>query len=195
MKIRYAIMSALVPSVLFLSSLTPVSVLAGPAPRMPRISSLEILKAADSLPTDWIGVWSIHSVQKDCTTQIVSYDATVLDTLCTDSSIEPDSNSVFQTNCTTTINGNSYEVVCDGTLAVTDSCQTIYHQETSGTVTGSSFTVSGTITFSYSGSCFGLPDQCLSFTSTGTRVDSNPAVCSQTPVEPTSWGLLKSRYM
>jgi hypothetical protein len=176
---------------------SPLVASATPAPLRPGappISPLQLLKTSDTIPSEWLGVWSFHVVQKDCTTHIITADTTVLDTLCTSSNIEPDSTAAFPLSCDYQVEGNGYHLVCDGTVAVTDSCTALFHEDLTGTVSGGSFQVEGTFSFSYQGSCFGIPDQCTEYTSTGTRINSDPAVCQGTPVEPTTWGIIKSRY-
>jgi len=155
---------------------------------------LGVLSTTDTLPSSWIGVWSTHIVQKDCTTNFTYYDQTMTDTLCADANIQPDSTAESPLSCTTQLNGNSYHVVCDGAETLEGSCTATYHEDITGTVNGDSYTSGGTFTISYSEGCSGLPDMCINITITGTRISSDPGVCANTPVEPVSWGLLKSRY-
>ncbi len=191
---RYFLPAALIITLTLGSSILPRPALAAGKIEAPRIPVLDILSANDAVPSNWIGIWTIHTTLRDCTTNLLIFDETVNDTLCADTSIEPDSTADFPVSCTTQFTSDSFSLVCDGTYPESDSCSVTYHQEYSGTIGSGSYTASGNYSFVFTGACDGIPDQCVNVATTGTRVSSDPGVCPQTPVESTSWGLLKSRY-
>ncbi len=151
----------------------------------------QILTAADTnLPSAWVGVWSIHTVETDCTSGATFYDATLVDTLCVDQSIAPGDSTV---SCNVQVDATSFHVTCSGTQDVIAGCTATFSYDVSGSVTGNSFTSTGTFNITYSGDCFGAEDSCFNITETGTRTSSDPGVCN-TPTLPNTWGRLKAMY-
>jgi hypothetical protein len=193
---RYLASVLLVLSICAIPALTSTPAVAAGTTAVPEVSTLDVLGTLDTLPSSWIGVWSIHTTQTDCTTNFVYFDQTLTDTLCADANIQPDSTADLPVSCTAQVDANSFHVICDATYPVEPGspCMATFHEDVTGSVNGDSYTSSGTFTISYSDSCSNVFDTCINISSTGSRTSSDPGVCANTPVEPVSWGLLKSRY-
>jgi hypothetical protein len=150
---------------------------------------------ADTVPPEWGGIWSIHIEGRDCTTNVLAFSTTVVDTLCPNAEFPvPAGGSEFSLTCTTNATATTFSTHCTGTIDVIPECTATYVSDLSGTLGGDTYTASGTITTTYTGACFGVSDTCQNVSTTATRIAPTPTSCQQSPVQEQSWGELKSHY-
>lgn len=147
------------------------------------------------LPPEWAGVWTYLDSTYDCTGALLSVDSG-LDTLCTGTVISFDSGP-FVVVCTGSSTATTIDQTCTFTGEVVTDCNVTFTIEMHGTRTASSSVITNTVTTDYSGiapECAFLPDSCRRTVTRANRIASEPVAYCSTPVDPTTWGRVKSRY-
>jgi len=146
------------------------------------------------IPPEWAGIWEILSTAYDCETEEVLSTWTFQDTLCTGSVIQ-DPDAGFEITCTGTADGTTVTNHCEGSGEIIPGCTAEFTFDTSTTRTGDTFVSTTTSTINYVGeACLGIPDSCIRYEQTATRIASEPTPCADTPVELESWGAIKALY-
>jgi len=153
---------------------------------------LSTLTADPTFTAAWGGVWTIDTVERDCTTNAITDSYSEQDTICAGSQIAP-GDSGFPLVCDGTISDTSLSETCSGSIEAIPGCTATFTYTVSGTRSGDSLTGTATISIDYVGSCGPITGQCTKEEITGTRTGPEPGSCT-TPVVPTTWGLLKNRY-
>jgi hypothetical protein len=151
--------------------------------------------AADPIPypDEYIGIWDITTVVRDCETQIILFQSTDRDTVCAGELFDPEFGEA-QLTCTGEITQTTINLECTGSYEVEPGCIANITFTMTGTLNGDTQTTTTTIVSNYVGATCVIPSSCMSITSTGTRVNPDPGDCPPSPVEPATWGQLKQRY-
>lgn len=142
------------------------------------------------VPPEWLGIWFVTSTAKDCETGFVFFSNAEPDTLCANSALDPEDDEVGL-SCTSTLNATNYSSTCTGTVEEAG-CTATYTYESNFTRTGDAYSGVTTLTLDYQGVDCG-PAVCMRIETSATRVSSSTSSCL-TPVEPTTWGTVKSLY-
>jgi hypothetical protein len=154
-------------------------------------SSSPALAGQVPIPPEYIGIWSVNTVVRDCDTQAILFQGTRPDTICAGDTFDP-SFGQFELDCTGTITATTIDADCTGSFPVDPKCTANLHYVIDGTRNGDSWNMTITIDTVYVGAC-PIGDSCTVTTSTGTRTDPTPD-CSAQPVEPGTWGRIKHYY-
>ena len=151
--------------------------------------------AADPIPypDEYIGIWDVTTVVRDCETQIILFQSTERDTVCAGESFDPEFGETPLT-CTGEITPTTVNLECTGSYEVEPGCTANITLTMTGTLNGDTWTTTTTIASNYVGEACVDPSTCISATSTSTRVSPDPGDCPPSPVEPATWGQLKHRY-
>jgi hypothetical protein len=143
------------------------------------------------IPAEWAGIWMYQSQTKDCVTGAVINSSAYADTTCAGEVIVP-GGGFYQ--CTGGYDGNTYTSDCVASQEILPGCRADYHLVQTGTRNGDTYTSTARSTTTFVGeTCGVLADQCFDFVTTATRVAPAPDPCF-VPVEPVTWGSLKSRF-
>ena len=156
--------------------------------------------AADdfTVPPEFAGVWNNSATTTVCGGIQIATSAG-LDTLCAGAPlfVPGDDDPSLQVDCTGTVNATTVDVTCTGSSEIFPDCQQIVTIDYDVTRTGDQSTSTVVITTTYVGTgegCSDIPDSCIRTDGTGTRVSAAPGTCLQTPVTPSSWGVIKTLY-
>ncbi|NOT32608.1 MAG: hypothetical protein HOP12_00385 [Candidatus Eisenbacteria bacterium] len=190
----------LVSAVLFGCLLVPCLLHAAPTPAAPIhairwLTAVKVLGGGNTIPAAWAGVWQVEdSLYTGCNPLIPSSTDSFLDTLCTGTSVDPDTTGIGNYDCTGTVTGTTIDITCNGSSMFGD-CEAQFTYHTQGTRTGETMVVITTINTHYEppADCFGLPDDCTRIVTRSTRISAEPIECT-TATQPSTWGQLKSRY-
>ncbi len=158
---------------------------------------LRTLSAADVVPADWAGVWSIADTIYSCLGE-VQQTTSGSDTLCAGQEISQESpDPSIQFTCTSSITANTFQIHCAGSMPVMPDCQADFTLDGTGTFSGDSFFSVMTMTTTFSGTgegCDLFPPSCTQINAHGTRTGPAPIAFCQTPTHAGTWGELKSIY-
>jgi hypothetical protein len=148
------------------------------------------------IPADWAGIWQIDSQTYLCNPEQLINSGSRPDTLCTGNALEFDFGQEGVTlTCDGTIDGNTMTVECSGSAEAFPGCTANYHMTISTTRNNDSYASTTTITTTYVGdTCEGMPESCLRIEAVGTRIDSAPEACIQTPLVTSPWGTVKAAW-
>lgn len=159
---------------------------------------LGVARVADTIviPQEWGGIWASDDSTYDCLGALESVSAST-DTLCPGEPVGNTGQVDLTWSCTGTVDANSVNVTCTGSIELVPNCLAIYTYSLAGTRSGDTYFVAGTTSVTYSGSATGcdlIPPSCTQVNSHGTRTGPAPVEYCQTPALPTTWGRLKVRY-
>ncbi len=180
-------------TILFAALLDPLfgtSADAGPRPTSHGGSPSRLL-GGNVVPAAWAGIWSTVDSTYDCQDILQSTDSS-LDTLCTGQASDPGTGE-----CIGTITDNSIDITCNYSELIDTDCTLTISIEVHGTRTSNSYLLTITSMSSTAGTSKGcdlFPSSCSRTVSRGTRIASEPLAYCSTPVDPTTWGRVKSRY-
>jgi hypothetical protein len=166
----------------------------------PRLDARDLIRriagGSDPVPAEWSGVWSTVDSLYDCN-GVFQQTFSSIDTLCTGQAVEPDPDPEFTYECNGTITATTVNITCTGSSEVFPDCTANFVVTQVGTRTADSYFMVITTNTTFSGTgkgCDQFPAQCMQFNTHGTRIAPEPTAYCATPVEPTTWGKLKSRY-
>jgi hypothetical protein len=145
-----------------------------------------------TIPPAWAGIWHFDNTDFDCSTNDpIGFDSAD-DTLCTGAEVYPGGGLVTFT-CTGTTNDTSINITCTGSGGFPPICTVDATVMLVATLSGQDLNATFTTTVvSTPPNCYGQ-DGCVRTETIGTYLGPEPAECAS-PVEPGSWGRLKSRY-
>ncbi len=170
--------------------------LAAPSQAGLRVGNTELPRMLGDIviPPEWAGIWTYLDSTYECTGALLSVDSG-LDTLCTGTVISFDSGP-FAVVCTGSSTATTVDQICTFTGPIL-TCTVNFTIEMHGTRTADSYVITNTVTTDYSGiapECAFLLDTCRRTVTRGTRTAGEPVAYCSTPVDPTTWGRVKSRY-
>ncbi len=142
-------------------------------------------------PDEWIGVWEITSIARDCDTQAILFQNTVLDTICAGEIYEPDPEDPL--TCSGTITQNTVSIQCEGSYEEEPGCTANVQLTIDGTRNGNAWSSTTRIETTFVGSTCPISEFCIVTTQNAARIDLDPD-CPAAPVEPITWGSLKHMY-
>jgi hypothetical protein len=180
---------AMLLSLAFLAS-PQRSVAAPVAPSAPRLSDWLSILTDPALPHAWAGVWQSTNVDSNCVNHTYTGTTYSTDTLCTNQAI----GGGPQVTCTGTTSDTAIDISCSGTEEIFPGCSVTYSFTLVATRSGETLQAATTSSQVFTPTlCAGLADTCTKTVTTATRIGPEPADCA-TPVEPDTWGEMKSRY-
>ncbi len=146
--------------------------------------------APATIPTGWLGVWSVHQVMKLCDGQIL-FEQTTPDSLCPNGNVlEGDTEYVCSVS---TITETAMHFTCTAS-DVQPGCTTDTSMQADYTRSGNSFTAIMTMNITQTGAACDLPGEtCMRFEMTGTRISSDTSWCASAAA-PETWGAIKTIY-
>jgi hypothetical protein len=142
-------------------------------------------------PDEFIGIWEVMSITRDCETQTILGQATVQDTICAGDMFDMDFGAPVE--CTGTITETRVDIQCEGSFEAEPGCTANALVTIEGTRNGGTWTSTATIETTFVGSTCPISEFCISTTSTGTLINPDPS-CESAPVEAVTWGWLKHFY-
>ena len=162
--------------------------------RLARQAPQLIAGGSDPIPAEWAGIWSVTDSMYECTSGTFFFAFARTDTLCSGGTFTPPDTSADY-SCTGSATPTTINMTCTGSEQVEPTCTANYNVTMVGTRTADSYYYVITSNVTYTGAdCTGYDDACIQFNSHGVRTAPEPVAYCATPVEPTTWGKLKSRY-
>jgi hypothetical protein len=121
-----------------------------------------------------------------------------IDTLCAGRAYDPAPDSPYQLECTGTVTTTTVDQHCtfSGPVEGTE-CTLDITFDFVGTRSGDSSVITQTLSIDVGGTgaeCAFFPDECTRTVSRATRIGPEPGAYCASPVEPTTWGRVKSQY-
>jgi hypothetical protein len=164
---------------------------ASPAAGLPSMTLGDALAAGNlTIPAAWSGIWSVADTSHACGDPTLETDVTV-DTLCTGAPVVDDPFDIL--DCTgSTVDDVSANVNCAGFVEF-PGCRIDVSLTIVAARNGDSYVATSTSSQTFTPTGCGGVDECTVTESTGTRIGPEPPDC-QTPVDASTWGLVKSRY-
>jgi hypothetical protein len=144
-----------------------------------------------TIPAAWSGIWSHQDSLHLCGNPTIFLTGTGEDTLCTGGAF-PQGPGGVTLDCTGTVDDDSADLTCTGTDDSDPTCIIHYNLLFVATRNGENFFAEGTVTTTHEPQFCDF-DACIVTEITATRVAPEPAECL-TPVEASTWGMLKARY-
>lgn len=151
-------------------------------------------RADTVVPVEWGGIWQSLDNTYDCGTNALLFSGAQQDTLCPGTTLPGPPPGEMTLDCTTTADGDSYEVHCTANLELAPGCTVAFAYDTTVTRTGDTYTSVSTSSTTYTGECFGLADTCERTESTGTRIAGPSPACDGAADERRAWGAVKLIY-
>jgi hypothetical protein len=153
------------------------------------------LRMLDDIPTpsEWSGIWNYQITYYLCDGEFPLYTIAMTDTICAGDSYDPGEGE--DQNCTGTYTPTSIDIECSWSEEVADNCIASTSASVTGSVSAGSIQKTVILNVTYAGEGCGVEfeDMCTRIVFAGTRVAPQPAECF-TPVEPASWGTIKTLY-
>ncbi len=147
------------------------------------------------VPAAWSGIWAITDSVYNCGNSTPISFSSDADTLCTGQSFNPEDTGGVTVTCTGSADDTHADITCTGSFEVFPLCTATYTVRSVTTRTGESYVATTTITTTYSQPGCGsfLQDTCQIINTKGMRTGPAPGNCL-TPVQPGTWGAIKSLY-
>lgn len=161
---------------------------AGVHPAKPLVPLLLVQTEDPTVTSEWAGVWQSNEDTYNCETQALSSSDVVVDTLCTGAAVLGLGDDF---TCTGTITATDYDVHCTAVFSDVPGCTVNVDVRGVGTRDGDSAESTTVMQIWFTGCSF--PSACDSIVAQSTRIAPELETCT-TPVEPLSWGALKSRF-
>ncbi len=192
--LRIPVLSGLAMLLLGAALLTAPARAADPVPGISVRDLVRTVNSVADLPNTYTGIWDYTIVQKDCDTGAIFFTTQYTDTVCVNTDISPNPEGDYTLTCPTAeVNANSYHYVCNGSYEITPGCTASVSFEVTGTVGDGNINSVTLYNTTFSGDCFSTDPICARIEITGNRVSTATPGCN-TPVETSTWGLLKSHY-
>jgi hypothetical protein len=160
---------------------------------VPKLTLEDALRATSPLiPAAWGGIWATAESTHVCGNPTITMTDAGFDTLCSGTPVIDESGGL---TCTGTADDVSANVSCSVTFpAGPPPCTATISINLMATRNGNSAFVTFTESHTFTPTnCAGMADTCEVTESTYTRVGPEPVPCTS-PVEPTTWGMIKSSY-
>ena len=157
------------------------------------VASVPVL-ADEEVPEEWFGVWEIEIEIFECESNEMIWFSAFRDTTCPGAVFEDPDPGETTVECTSSVDGNSYEIHCEGSEEAIPGCMMNYVYDTTTTRNGDSFTSVGTTSITYTGECPFFEDSCNRTEITGTRISNEAEDCESLPVEGQPWATVKALY-
>lgn len=145
------------------------------------------------LPPEWAGLWAFDDTTRACNRGAIESIDMGVDTLCAGFSLEPDPTEGGAYSCTGTVTATEIDLQCSFSISI-EGCTLTYQQTLRASRNGD--TATSFFQFSMTSTpplCAFIPDTCFEEYEGFTRIGPAPATCT-TPIEPATWGDIKSRY-
>lgn len=172
-------------------------VVAAPSHAGPRSHGLRAaLGGGVVVPPEWAGIWTYVDSTYDCDGNFESLDGGT-DTLCAGRVFQPVEDNPYPLVCNENTTASTVEVSCTAFVEIVPDCDAMFTFEFNGTRTGDSYFVTALSRTEFVGTapeCGFLPNSCSRTNTHGTRIAPEPVAYCATPVEPTTWGRVKTRY-
>jgi len=171
--------------------------LAAPSSAGLRVGKTELPRMLGDIviPPEWAGVWTYLDSTYDCNGSLLGVDPG-LGRWAT-GRVSPCDSGPLAVQCTGSSTSTTVDQTCTYTGEVVTDCNVTFTIEMHGTRNADSYVITNTVTTDYAGTapeCSFLPDSCRRTVSRGNRIAAEPVAYCSTPVDPTTWGRVKSRY-
>ncbi len=145
------------------------------------------------IPPEWAGIWETVATEYECGSEDPVQTFSYQDTICTGSVVQ-DPESDYEITCTNTIDENTITIHCEATMEF-DSCIMQFTIDATTVREGETIQSTSTMVTHFEGEdCLDIPDQCIHWEETSTRIGPEPDPCDFTPVEPEAWGGIKNLF-
>ncbi len=151
-------------------------------------------RAQTVIPPEWGGIWQTQESTFDCDTNDLLFNGAQTDTLCPGATLPGPPPGEMTLDCTTSADGDSYQVHCTASVEVVPGCVVSFVYDTTATRTGDTYSATSTSSMTYVGDCFGMANTCERTETTGTRIAGPSPACDGTADEGRSWGAVKLIY-
>jgi len=144
-----------------------------------------------TIPAAWSGIWAKEDSLHLCSDPTVFVTRAGFDTLCTGATFDEEAGGIML-NCTGMVDDDSADITCTGTDNSDPDCTVLFDVHIVAMRNGDSFFRVSTANITHEPPSCDF-DGCIVTETTATREFPEPAECL-TPVEPGTWGMIKSRY-